>query len=91
MVSTNLKNISQIGNLPEIVVKIQNVGNHHPEYVWAIYYNKSLTWMFRGLFWSDRIPLLDLGGSTSSSTQKLAKQNFVTQKFFKDNGVVKPL
>ncbi len=29
MVSTHLKNISQIGNLPQIGVKIKNIGNHH--------------------------------------------------------------
>ncbi len=31
MVSTPLKNISQIGNLPQIGVKIKNVWNHHPD------------------------------------------------------------
>ena len=30
MVSTHLKNISQIGNLPLIGVKIKNIWNHHP-------------------------------------------------------------
>ena len=30
VVSTPLKNISQIGNLPQIRVKIKNIGNHHP-------------------------------------------------------------
>ena len=29
MVSTHLKNISQIGNLPQIEVKIKNLWNHH--------------------------------------------------------------
>ena len=29
MVSTHLKNISQIGNLPQIGVKIKNTWNHH--------------------------------------------------------------
>ena len=29
VVSTHLKNISQVGNLPEIVVKIKNIRNHH--------------------------------------------------------------
>ena len=29
MVSTHLKNISQMGNLPQIGVKIKNVSNHH--------------------------------------------------------------
>ena len=28
--STHLKNISQIGNLPQIEVKIKNISNHHP-------------------------------------------------------------
>ena len=31
VVSTHLKNISQIGNLPQIGVKIKNVWNHHLE------------------------------------------------------------
>ena len=31
MVSTHLKNISQIGNLPQIGVKIKNLWNHHLE------------------------------------------------------------
>ena len=30
VVSTHLKNISQMGNLPQIVVKINNIWNHHP-------------------------------------------------------------
>ena len=29
VVSTPLKNISQIGNLPQIGVKIKNIWNHH--------------------------------------------------------------
>ena len=29
MVSTHLKNISQIGNLPQVGVKIKNIQNHH--------------------------------------------------------------
>ena len=29
MVSTHLKNVSQIGNLPQIGVKIKNIWNHH--------------------------------------------------------------
>ena len=32
VVSTHLKNISQIGNLPQIGVKIKHIWNHHP--VW---------------------------------------------------------
>ena len=31
MASTHLKNISQVGNLPQIGVKIKNIWNHHPE------------------------------------------------------------
>ena len=31
VVSTHLKNISQIGNLPQIEVKIKNIWNHHLE------------------------------------------------------------
>ena len=37
VVSTPLKNISQIGNLPQIGVKIKNIWNHHP----VIYNHKS--------------------------------------------------
>ena len=29
MVSTHLKNISQIGNLPQLGVRIKNIWNHH--------------------------------------------------------------
>ena len=32
VVSTHLKNISQIGNLPQVGMKIKNVWNHHPVY-----------------------------------------------------------
>ena len=31
MLSTQLKNISQIGSFPQVGVKIKNVWNHHPE------------------------------------------------------------
>ena len=30
VVSTHLKNMSQKGNLPQVGVKIKNIGNHHP-------------------------------------------------------------
>ena len=30
VVSTPLKNISQIGSFPQIGVKMKNIGNHHP-------------------------------------------------------------
>ena len=36
MVSTPLSNISQNGNLPQIGVKIKNIWNHHPVYVYLI-------------------------------------------------------
>ena len=32
MVSTHLKNISQIGNLPQIGMKMKNIWNHHLDY-----------------------------------------------------------
>ena len=35
VVSTPLKNIRQIGNLPQIGVNIKNLWNHHPATVWA--------------------------------------------------------
>ena len=31
VVSTHVKKISQMGNLPQIGVKIKNIGNHHLE------------------------------------------------------------
>ena len=31
MVSTHLKNISQIGSFPQVKVKITNIWNHHPD------------------------------------------------------------
>ena len=34
VVSTHLKNISQIGNLPQIGVKIKHIWNHHLEVYW---------------------------------------------------------
>ena len=35
VVSTHLKNISQIGSLPQIGVKIKNVLNHHPDIIFG--------------------------------------------------------
>ena len=44
MVSTHLKNISQIGNLPQVGVKIKNIWNHHLVQGWTAhlhsYFNK---------------------------------------------------
>ena len=39
MVSTHLKNISQIGSFPQVGVKIKNIWNHHPEnvYTWNLF------------------------------------------------------
>ena len=34
VVSTHLKNISQIGNLPQVGVKIKHIWNHHLEIAW---------------------------------------------------------
>ena len=33
VVSTHLKNIRQMGNLPQIVVNIKNIWNHHLELI----------------------------------------------------------
>ena len=33
VVSTPLKNISQIGNLPQVGVKMKNLRNHQPDFV----------------------------------------------------------
>ena len=41
---THLKNMSQIGNLPQIGVKIKNIGNHHVVlYVFLIYSSYGMT------------------------------------------------
>ena len=32
--TTHLKNMSQIGSLPQIGVKIKNIWDHHLDYVW---------------------------------------------------------
>ena len=38
MVSTHLKNISQIGNPPQVGMKIENIWNHQPDiYIYYIY------------------------------------------------------
>ena len=37
MVSAHFKNISQLGNLPQIEVKIKNIWNHHLVYNWMIW------------------------------------------------------
>ena len=37
VVSTHLKNISQIGSFPQVEVKIKNIWNHHPVFdLWLI-------------------------------------------------------
>ncbi len=33
MVSSHLKNISQIGSFPQVGVKIKNIWNHNPDHV----------------------------------------------------------
>ena len=35
VVSTHLKNISQVGSFPQVGVKIKNIWNHHLDYKWA--------------------------------------------------------
>ena len=37
MVSIDLKNISQNGNLPQIGVKIKHIWNHHPDHIGWLY------------------------------------------------------
>ena len=60
VVSTHLKNISQIGNLPQIGVKIKNIWNHHLDYyvpdapcMYYFIYMKGETWPheWRGNGW----------------------------------------
>ena len=34
---THLKNISQIGNLPQIGARIKNIGNHHLDFQRGVY------------------------------------------------------
>ena len=43
MVSTHLKNISQIGSFPQVGVKIKNIGNHHLVYHIDQYWQISTT------------------------------------------------
>ena len=43
MVSTPLKNISQLGNLPQIGVKIKNIWNHHPV-INKVYWGEITDW-----------------------------------------------
>ena len=47
VVSTPLKNISQNGNLPQVGVKMKNIGNHHPvnPWLWKILENFSARFM----------------------------------------------
>ena len=48
VVSTPLKNISQNGNLPQVGVKMKNIGNHHPvnPWLWKILEKFSARFMF---------------------------------------------
>ena len=47
VVSTPLKNISQIGNLPQIGVKIKNIWNHQPEIEWIAPFRQPMAfWEF---------------------------------------------
>ena len=41
VVSTHLKNISQIGNLPQVGVKIKNIWNHHLDFMWTMIFSNS--------------------------------------------------
>ena len=54
MVSTHLKNISQLGSFPQIGVKIKDIGNHHPVLIQRIqtpYTNScSMNWGHWGFF-----------------------------------------
>ncbi len=68
VVSTHLKNISQIGNLPQIGVKIKNIWNHHLEKGWindrpgrcfSFKYDTKQKIKIHGFFWknlSDQFP-----------------------------------
>ena len=42
MVSTHLKNISQIGNFPQVGVKMKNIWNHHPDDFYTCRRSKNL-------------------------------------------------
>ena len=53
VVSTHLKNISQIGNLPQIGMKMKNIWNHHLEKVQLC---KDIPWFQANLGWSNSIP-----------------------------------
>ncbi len=44
MVSTHLKNISQIGSCPQVGVKIKNVWNHHPVVCFFVFPSRPPSW-----------------------------------------------
>ena len=50
VVSTQLKNISQIGNLPQIGIKIKHIWNHQP--VFVVYQNLFKQWILAPFLWS---------------------------------------
>jgi len=45
VVSTPLKNISQIGNLPQLGVKIKNISNHHPDLIYLFFLLRLQTYL----------------------------------------------
>ena len=58
VVSTHLKNISQIGNIPQIGVQIENIWNHHLENggktLGMVPFNNQppwYTWQILGVYW----------------------------------------
>ena len=79
VVSTHLKNISQIGNLPEVEVNIKNIWNHHLDGIFTqIYHSRLDSQMYTPEIWNpksgrfvDRFPFNLWAFSSSSRFQKV--------------------
>ena len=84
VVSTPLKNISQIGNLPQIGVKIKNIWNHQPEIEWIAPFSPwpsgSLTRSLKCS--STNFASLSLGRTPTTQKQKTTFRGFFLFGFF---------
>ena len=82
VVSTHLKNICQLGNLPQVAVKIKNIWNHHPEMqvksfsCWTriFFLTKPVrkTWRVGRLWIRSRMPICNIEAKRVSKTTKYA-------------------
>ena len=69
-VSTHLKNMSQIGNLPQVGVKIKNIWNHH-----LAMYEKSGIWL-PPVFWHPAASALRCANSYRSRSNSMPHRNW---------------